>query len=653
MFNAYTYLADLLPATSIDMYRFNNIVAQFRDGYLAEKQYRERIAKHRRPNDLRQEFVFQLDKELREICLRPEMRIETNRCAGYVPVKIKELWTEDKALRSCYQAIAVFCESNNLEFNVIAVHMAEYKALSRLFRNIQREIHKSHYPIIKTTNLHPQNLIQMYNYTGIVVGIEHYNDSKKIKDVKFALNDANAFLKSLTDLGCDGDRFSLLTDHLATKTTIKEQIKRRADLATKDDVLIFYFAGHGLLHDGKNVLTCVDTSLDNIGKTTVDLNFVLSTFQKCASKKVIVFLDCCHSGITFPDTERGTTTTFSTDQLQYDYRNAEHLVVFASCKNDEKSQGDIERSHGAWSYYLIEALKGNGGDIYDSGLLFSDKLQRFLMENTFQRVKRITLEKKNQTPVKFGTETIDKFIVADVSSILEKRKAKTEASLVNFESAVISNADWDHVRNLPGFRSTHKEPKEHSSYHESWIQKIAHDLLVEEIDNIADLLRKNLRYKRKDIEEPIFEDGVGQLTTIDFDYVVRVTQSHENPNRYILTKSVENFKNSDILGKSEFNAIFERSFDELELYRKEKINVTDVIDMIEEIDNEDIIKVEYDTSDTSKCTIILPDLDGHIFLTEHSLKLVTNNKKSPQQLILSFQGAYAELSQHGTQKLLD
>lgn len=493
----------------------------------------------------------------------------------------------------------------------------------------------------------------MYNYIGVIIAVENYNEAPKIRKVKFALNDATVFRESLVALGCDPDRLKLLTDNLATKTTIKEEIKKVAKLATPDDVIILYFAGHGLLNLGRNLLTCVDTSLTNIENTTVDLNFILGQFEKSASNKVIAFLDCCHSGINFNEDERSTLGTFSTEQLQYDYHNAEHLTVFASCKKDEKSQGDVERNHGAWSYYLIEALKGNGGNIYDSGLLFSDRLQKYLADNTYQRVKKITVTKKNQTPVKFGKETTERFIVADITSVLQKRELESDESLVLFESAIISNSDWDNVRSLPGFASNHKEPKNIDSYHEKYIQKIAYDLLVQEIDSIAKLLKTNLRYKRKDIEEPIFEDGTGQITTTDFDYIVRVTQSPRKASQYILTKSIENFRNSNILTREEFNQIFEETFNELELIRSKKIIVIDVIDLIEEIDDGHVIRVEYENSDLSQCRIYISGLSGSIYVTESGIKLISEYKQSPRELILSFQQAYLKLNEKGIQALLE
>ncbi len=252
----------------------------------------------------------------------------------------------------------------------------------------------------------------MENYIGLIIAVENYHDSKNLSKVKFALNDAEKFIESMVNLGCDRSKLHYLPDNLATKTTIDEKIRELSKYAAPTETIILYYAGHGFYFNGNNLISCVDTSLNALSTTTINLNSILASFDNSKTNRVIAFLDCCHSGIGFSEIERSPVSDFSTDTLKYEYSNAEHLTVFASCKSDEKSQADIERKHGVWSYFLIQALGGNVADIYDENLLFSDKLQKHLADNTYQRVKMITPEKKNQTPVKFGKETTEKFIVS-------------------------------------------------------------------------------------------------------------------------------------------------------------------------------------------------------------------------------------------------
>lgn len=495
----------------------------------------------------------------------------------------------------------------------------------------------------------------MENYTGLIIAVENYHDSKNLRPVKFAENAAEEFLNSLIQLGCDKDKLEYLPSHLATKTTIVERIKQISQYASPTDTIVFYFAGHGFFHNGVNLISCVDTSLTSLPDTTIDINFILSSFDKSKSNKVIAFLDCCHSGIEFSEIERSPVNEFSTDSLKYEYGNAEHLIVFASCKSDEKSQADLERKHGVWSYFLITALKGEAKGIYDSNLLFSDKLQKYLADNTYHRVKIITPEKKNQTPVKFGKETAEKFIVADLTKIFEEREIKVNAETIKFEKAIILTTEEDWVRTLPGFHKekNHKPPKLIDDYHDSWIKKISTDLIKQELDQVAETLRRRLKYKRNDIENPTIDDGAGQLRTIDFDYVVTISQSKDHADMYVLTRSIENFKNTEILSNKEFNEIFESSFDNLEFYLSRKINVEEIIDRIEEIDNEDLISVKYDRTNTKNCRISVSGFEGEIFLSERLFRITVDDKESPQNLVLLCQTGYQALLGQGIQKMLE
>jgi hypothetical protein len=493
----------------------------------------------------------------------------------------------------------------------------------------------------------------MENYIGLVISIEDYHDSTKLKKVKYALNDATIFIDSFVKLGCQRDKFKHLNDNLATKTTIIESLRELTQYARPNETIIFYYAGPGFFYNGRNRISCVDTSLASIESTTVEINSIIATMDKSKSNKVIVFLDCCHSGIEFTEVERSPVTDFSTDDLKYKYREAEHLMVFASCKSDEKSHTDLERKHGVWSYYLIQALTGKAKDIYDNSLLFSDKLQKYLLESTNIRVKKITTEKQHQTPVKYGKETADKFIVADLTKIFAEAEISHHVEGIRFERATILYSEDDWVRNLPGFKPSHKPPKEISDYYEDWIQKIATELIEEELNEISDALKQKLKYKRKDIEDPIIENGFGQISTLDFDYIVSVTQSKERPDKYILTRSIENFKNSNILNNPDFNAIFENSFNELEFRSIKNINVVNIIDKIEEIDNEDLIKVNYERTDITMCKVYLNNFEGYISISQRSFKIVMDNKNSPQNLVLSCQRAYQSIGQNGISNILE
>lgn len=492
----------------------------------------------------------------------------------------------------------------------------------------------------------------MENYHGLIIAVENYHDDKNISKVDYALNDAEQFLQSMIELGCRSENFEYLVGDRATKTAILQKIKQVAGNARNGDTIILYYAGHGFFSNGKNLISSVDTYLNSLDSTTIEIEQVLSQLEKSESKKIIGFLDCCHSGINFSTGQRSPVSSFSTDDLKWHYNNAEHLIIFASCKNDEKSYGDIQRTHGVWSYFLIEALKGNVPQIYDNKLLFSDKLQSYLAEKTFHRVKAITPSKETQTPVKFGKETVEKFIVADLSKKLADTEFQREGLQLKLESADISGSEEDSVKNLSGFKSHHKVPKEMDPYHKKWIRSIAHEEIVEELERVAGLLKNKMKLKRKDIQDPLIEDGYGQIVTNDFDYVIGIEQSEENPAEYVLTRRLENFKNSNILENAVLNEIFNETFNTLTFHLK-KIDVEKIIDLIEDIDDPENIDVKYKTSDTTSCRILLSGLDGHIQIDEHTISIIHEYEKSPVELVLESTQAYVQLTGKGFPQLLD
>ena len=57
---------------------------------------------------------------------------------------------------------------------------------------------------------------------------------------------------------------------------------------------------------------------------------------------------------------------------------------------------------------------------------------------------------------------------------------------------------------------------------------------------------KKLKFKRKQILNTTVDEGIGEIVTTEFDYLVAISQSEDDPEVYILTRSLENFKNSQI-----------------------------------------------------------------------------------------------------------
>src|SRR5579872_26906 len=142
--NAYLVLEMLDKSQVIDEAAFQQLQKTFEQAYLEERNYQERITYHRKPDELKNEVLSELNDELQRLHRRQEMLdIDVEKKAqGYVTTRIGEIWKADKRLKTLYNAIKKYCDVKSKDFNEIAVHIAEYRALHKLFFKIQRSIYK-------------------------------------------------------------------------------------------------------------------------------------------------------------------------------------------------------------------------------------------------------------------------------------------------------------------------------------------------------------------------------------------------------------------------------------------------------------------------------------------------------------------------------
>ncbi len=142
--NAYVIIHEMGTEKKITEDEFNQLLVTFRNNYLEDKDYNQRLSVHRRPIEFKNEIINGLLPYLQEIQLRVEMRDydEDKSSSGYVPNKVSEIWNADRRVKSLYKAVEVYCNLREKDFNTIAVHVTEYRSLTKLFQQIDRTINR-------------------------------------------------------------------------------------------------------------------------------------------------------------------------------------------------------------------------------------------------------------------------------------------------------------------------------------------------------------------------------------------------------------------------------------------------------------------------------------------------------------------------------
>lgn len=242
---------------------------------------------------------------------------------------------------------------------------------------------------------------------GVVVGI---NDYSKVRDLRYATNDAYAFKKYLVEtLAIPEQQLFYLTNSEATQENIRRvlgtTLKRK--VSSEDTVIIFY-AGHGAVEtdpsnpDGDGMekyLLPVDADMVDLFTSAISMNEVKTIFQRIQARRLIFIADTCYSGAAGG---RSLLTTKYRASLSENFleriAKSEGRVIITSCSANEISKEDDTLQHGVFSYHLIAGLKGKAdsdGDGFITVNELFDYLSKVVPEASGQ----------DQHPVKKGEIT--------------------------------------------------------------------------------------------------------------------------------------------------------------------------------------------------------------------------------------------------------
>jgi len=245
---------------------------------------------------------------------------------------------------------------------------------------------------------------------AIIIGVSDYKDSR-IPTLRYASRDAKSFYKWV--ISPDGGKYSpsmvkLLLDKDATGKNIRNALFIWLKQAIQEDVVMIYFAGHGSPESPNSpnnlFLLPYDSLYDEIatsGFPMWDIETALKRFIK--AKKVVVIADACHSGgVGQPfDVARRASRAIGVNPISSGFQNLSQIgdgVCVISASDDKQFSQESKNwggGHGAFTYFLLEGLKGSA-DYNRDTIVTLGELIPFLSE----KVRRAT--KNSQSPTVSG-----------------------------------------------------------------------------------------------------------------------------------------------------------------------------------------------------------------------------------------------------------
>jgi uncharacterized caspase-like protein len=217
----------------------------------------------------------------------------------------------------------------------------------------------------------PPNLGQKY---ALVVGINKFENAPELH---YAVNDARSFADLLTDQQIGRfrkDNVSTLLDDSATLNGIRTAIGGIRERVKPEDLVVIYIASHGSPRtsdpNGVSYVITHDTRLDsaaNLYATSLQMIDLVEILRRdVKARRVVLILDTCFSGDATAG-ERGIalpTTEFSAAIDRFEDKTAKGAarVVISASRANEQSREDANLQHGYFTYFLLQALKNNGGN---------------------------------------------------------------------------------------------------------------------------------------------------------------------------------------------------------------------------------------------------------------------------------------------------
>ena len=139
--------------------------------------------------------------------------------------------------------------------------------------------------------------------------------------------------------------------------SVEEKIAEWCGELAADDVAILYLAGHGVANtDGALFLPMVNFDGTNFETAAIPMAWIRGELEKAPSRCKLILLDTCFAG-----KDKGASPFVAADaqQMAETFAELPGVATLASSRADQKSWLWRDREHSLFTYWVIEAFKGN------------------------------------------------------------------------------------------------------------------------------------------------------------------------------------------------------------------------------------------------------------------------------------------------------
>lgn len=211
---------------------------------------------------------------------------------------------------------------------------------------------------------------------AVVVGIAKYSKWPE-SELLYPERDAEAIYSTL--ISEEGGNFRaenvrrLIGDRATLADLKREIVEWLPSVAKEDDRVLIYFAGHGIVHDGKAYLAPADIDPKNIGGTAFPMDVLGEVMaRKVKAKWKVLLTDSCHSGAITPPADAGT--------MNQALKTLDRSLFSLTASRDRelsREHPDWGGGHGIFTYYVVKGLDGAADENRD-GIVNADELAEYV-----------------------------------------------------------------------------------------------------------------------------------------------------------------------------------------------------------------------------------------------------------------------------------
>jgi formylglycine-generating enzyme len=209
-----------------------------------------------------------------------------------------------------------------------------------------------------------------------------------------------------------------------TKAEIERQLDSILSNASKNDLVLIYFSGHGKPSNLKGSLYLVtqDTELKLLKSTALAVSHLKELIEESRCNRIILLLDCCHSGAIGKAMLKGELSTQveqTLNELANDEGSGIHIMTASTAiQTAEEKQAD---DYSVFTKHIIQGIATGAADQYSKGVISFNDL--------FAYVKQQLKAESTQTPQAFNLGGSDLLIAYSGKSSRKERLRNIESLL--------------------------------------------------------------------------------------------------------------------------------------------------------------------------------------------------------------------------------